>query len=94
MHVFAGELAGVEQFLGQDALVAIHISVVAQGEELDLLVPGPLGDDPGGVAGSGAGPVVGDDPVDVGNAVGDDQTLARARNPATIVPFSSGSGSV
>ena len=48
--VLGGELLGVEELLGEDALVALGLPVVAWGERPDLLVPGPLADDPGEVA--------------------------------------------
>lgn len=63
--VLACELAGVENFLGQDALTPLHLATVARGVRLGLLMPALLADDPGKVAGSIAGAVVGDDPVDV-----------------------------
>ncbi len=54
-----------------------------------------LADDPREVAGSIADPVVGDDPVDVGDAVGDEPDLASGeerRSGSSL--FSSVSGSV
>jgi hypothetical protein len=65
----SGELAGVEQFFGQDALVALDLAVVPRGVGLRLLVPGLVADDPGEVAGSVAGAVVGHDAVDLGDSV-------------------------
>lgn len=55
--VLASELSGVEEFLGQDALIALHLPVVAWGVGLGLLVPGLVADDPGEVTGSVAGAV-------------------------------------
>ena len=49
--------------------VFTDLAVVARRERLDLLVTGAGADDPGEVAGAVAGAVVGDDAVDVGDAV-------------------------
>lgn len=92
--VLAIELAGIEQFLGQDSLVALNLAVVARGVRLRLLMSRASADDPGEVTGAVAGPVVGDDPVDVRDAVGREPDLGWARNAAAVAPFSSGRGSV
>lgn len=57
---FAIELASVEQFLGQDSLVALDLAVVARGVRLGLLMSRASADGPGEVTGSVAGTVVGD----------------------------------
>ena len=62
-------LAGVKDLLGEDPLVSLHFPVVLGREGFGLLVPGPVADDPGEVPGAVAGAVVGDDPVEVGDAV-------------------------
>lgn len=90
--IFAVEVAGVEQFLGQDSLVALHLSVVARGVRLGLLMPRALPDDASEVAGSVTGAVVIRWMWVMPCAA--DQTLARARNAAAVVPFSSGNASV
>ena len=51
-------------------------------------------DDAGEVARAVAGAVVGHDAVDVAHSVGGEPDLARARNAAAVLPFSSSSGSV
>src|SRR5215204_5647426 len=48
--VLVGELAGVEQFLGQDALVALYFPVVSRGVGLGPLMPHLVSDDAGEVA--------------------------------------------
>lgn len=77
--VLAIELAGVEEFLGQNSLVALHLPVVARGVRLRLLMSRASADDPGEVTGAVAGPVVGDDPVDVRDAVGGEPDLGSAQ---------------
>lgn len=67
--ILAIELASVEQFLDQDSLVALNLAVVARGVRLPLLMSRASSDDPGEVTRAVAGPVVGDDPVDVRDAV-------------------------
>src|SRR3712207_8864897 len=49
---------------------SLRLAVMAWGEWLRLLVAGLGADDPAEVVGAVAGAVVGDDPVDVGDAVG------------------------
>jgi hypothetical protein len=48
--VLAGQLAGVEDLFGQDALVALDLPVVPWCLGLGLLVPGRVADDAGEVA--------------------------------------------
>jgi hypothetical protein len=57
-------------------------------------MPGLIADNPREVARSVAATVVGDDPVDVVDAMDGEPDLARARNAAAVAPFSSASGSV
>jgi hypothetical protein len=68
--ILTGELAGVEEFFGQDALVPLDLPVVSGRAGPGLLVMGPVADDAGGVTGPVAGAVVGHNTVDVGDAVG------------------------
>src|SRR5699024_4351285 len=68
--LLAVEISGIEQFLGQDSLVALDLSIVLRGVRLGLLMAGALAYDPREVTGPVARPVVGNDTVDVGDAVG------------------------
>ena len=65
-----GERAGVEQLLGDDAVVALDFAVVLGRIGLDLLVPGRVRGGAGEGCGSVAGSVVGDHTGDLGDAVG------------------------
>src|SRR6266487_5370040 len=60
---------------GHDPLVALGLAVVAWRAGLGLLLAGALADDAGEVVGAVAGAVVGDDAVDVGDAVGGEPDL-------------------
>ncbi|KOX25507.1 hypothetical protein ADK67_16680 [Saccharothrix sp. NRRL B-16348] len=91
--LFAGPDVGVEEFFGEDAVVAFDLAVVARGVGLDALVAGSeqgLGE----VVGAIAGAVVGDDAVDVADAVGGEERPGRCRNPIAVTAFSSGRASV
>jgi hypothetical protein len=66
--LFAGPGVGVEEFFGEDAVVALDFAVVAWCVGRDPLVAGSA-QDAGEVAGAVAGTVVGDDPVDMLDAV-------------------------
>ena len=65
--LLAVEISGIEQFLGQDSLVALDLSIVLRGVRLGLLMAGALAYDPREVTGPVARPVVGNDTVDVGD---------------------------
>lgn len=92
---FGRERAGVEQFLGEDPLVALGLAVVTRGVRAGALVSGGSADDPGEVVGEVAGA-----PLSVMTRWmwlipwAASQTLARARNAAAVGPFSSASASV
>jgi hypothetical protein len=60
-------------------LVALDFSVVFGRERFGLAVPGSVADDPGEVAGAVAGAVVGDDAVEVGDAVGGEPDLGAGQ---------------
>lgn len=67
-RVFAVKDARIEEFFGQDPVVALDLAVVARGVGRDVLMMSgvePLVEHPGAVAGS----VIGDAPVDAGDPV-------------------------
>jgi hypothetical protein len=74
-------VAGVEDFFGQDPLVALGFVVVARGERFGLLVLGAVADDSGEVPRAVAGAVLGDHPVDVGDPVGGEPGLGPCQEP-------------
>src|SRR3954462_11443617 len=65
---FAGPDEGVEELFGQDPVVALDFAVMAWGVGRDELMSGAV-QDVGEVLGSVAGAVIGDDPLDVVDAV-------------------------
>jgi hypothetical protein len=64
---------GVEQFLGQDALVSLDFAVVAWGEGPGPLVAGDVEERPGERGRAVAGSVVGDHAGEPGDAVGGEE---------------------
>ena len=70
--LFAGPDSGVEEFFGQDPVVALDFSVVAWGIGRDALVACAV-QDGGEVVCFVAGAVVGDDAVDMADAVGGEE---------------------
>ncbi|WP_398928997.1 hypothetical protein [Streptomyces sp. Ag109_O5-1] len=72
-----------EDFRGRDALVALHLPVVPRCVWLGSLMPGALPDDAGKVAGAVASAIVGDDPVDVVDAVGGEPDLRPGKESSS-----------
>jgi hypothetical protein len=69
----AGELLRVEQLFDRESLVAFHLAVVRWCVRLGFLVPGQVAKDP-----NDSRHVVGDDAVDMVNAVGMPTRLSMA----------------
>jgi hypothetical protein len=84
---------GVEEFFGQDAVVALDFAVVAGCVWGDALVA-CAAQDGGEVVGAVTGPVVGDDPMDMADAVAGEERAGAVVNPIAVRACSSGSASV
>lgn len=92
---FRGVRAGIEKFLGQDPVIPLDLAVMARSVRRGVLMPPHLKrviEAPGPVA----GPVVGDDPVDAGDAVSGEEDTGPApeagRSRAALVIESFGVG--
>jgi hypothetical protein len=88
---FAGPGVGVEEFFGEDAVVAFDFAVVAWGVGGDSLVAGAA-QGGGEVVGAVAGAVVGDEAVDVGDAVAGEECPGAVDEPDGGAGFLVGQG--
>ncbi|SDJ19261.1 hypothetical protein SAMN05444695_11874 [Rhodococcus triatomae] len=86
-----GPVAGVEELLGQDAVVTFDLAVVPWGVGPDELMPG-AGESAGEHRRPVAGAVVGDDPGEPGDTVGDEERLRPVDEPDCGDAFLVGEG--